>query len=110
MQGFDWPWCYILLPMKHLISGDPEAQGGSNKFMEGNAYIRRISNQNLMVTDPMTCFGKWKEMERKEAVVKLNTLALCYSRQFVHIGQMKEQEEIMYSGKNRYWRLNGGQR
>lgn len=68
MQGFYWSWCYILLPMKHLIS---KAQAGSNKFIEENACIRRISNQNLMVTDPITCFGKWKEMEGKEALVKL---------------------------------------
>lgn len=99
--------CYSLFPEKHLISGAPIAQAGSNQFTEGNSHIRRSSNQTLMVTDPVTNLGKWKGEEALPTCL-LNPApwSFCYnSRQSVPM----EQGEIMYSWEKRYWRLVGGQ-
>lgn len=111
-QAIGWPLCYILLPTRCPISGTPGAQAWSNKFTEGHAPIRRISNQNLMGADHVTCFGKWKERKPQLLVAYLNETpwSLCYSRWFSHIEQMEEQGEIIRSWENgRYWRLSGSQ-
>ena len=59
-QEISWPLCYILLPTRCLVFETHGAQTWSNKCTEGQAHIRRISNQNLTATDHVTCFGKWK--------------------------------------------------